>query len=106
MATPTELPQVYSVSRDSAIKPWMYFAGGAALLLVALFGFMASLMSRPGLLQLHLGSTLPTIVAVGLFGTGYRQARSPREVVLSAEGIRVRFSKVETLLPWTETAWA
>jgi hypothetical protein len=106
MTLPPDLPQVYTVSQSPTRKPWLYFAGGVALIAVALLGFATSVRKDTGPLQLHLRSTLPTILAVGLFTTGYHMARSPRQVVLSAEGLHVRFGNTEKLLPWNELAWA
>jgi hypothetical protein len=101
-----EHPQVYTASPGLTSNPWLFFGGGIGLVLVALFGFFVSLKIRTGPLQLHLRTTLPMILATGLFATGYTLARSPRAVALSPQGLHVRFRSAEKLLPWDQIAWA
>lgn len=105
MIAPPKPLQVYRVSPGLTSKPWVFFAGGIGLLVVALGGFVLALLTRTNPLSLHLTTTLPTIIAVGLFMTGYRFARSPREVAFSQEGLRVCFGKSDKLLSWNEIAW-
>jgi hypothetical protein len=84
----------------------VYFAGGDVLVLVAAFGFFVSLKTPTGMVQLHLRSTVPMIMAVGLFATAYTLARSPRAVGFSADGLHVYYRRGAKLLGWGEIAWA
>lgn len=106
MAITDEQPQVYTVSPGLASKARLFFAGAIALFLVALGGFFISLQTRTSQMQLHLRTTLPAIVAAGLVATGYRLARSPREVAFNDRGLSARFRKAEKMLSWDDIAWA
>jgi hypothetical protein len=106
MTSPPELPQVYRASTGPGSNPWLFVAGGAALVAVSVFGFFVSLHSHNGPFQLHFASTLPMMFAVGLFMGAYRLAGSPREVALDAQGIHVRSGNAERLLAWADVAWS
>ena len=106
MTPPVATPQVFRASSDFTSTPWPYFAGGFALFAFAIFSFVAALGSRTGPMQLHLSTTLPSIVAVGLISTGYRLARSPREVEVGEERLVVRSRRGEQVLRWEDVAWA
>src|SRR5258706_1064753 len=99
-------PQIYRLSTGLTSKAWVFFLGGVAMVGVAALGFTVALRSHTSPLQMHLSTTAPTIVAVGLFATGYHFARSQREVAFGQEGLHVRYRGSEKLLSWDEIAWA
>jgi len=105
MSAPT-VSRVYTVSPGLTSKPWIFFAGAIALVALAACGFLLALRVRTGPLQLHLTTTLPMIFAVGLFLTGYRFARAPKQVVVGDDGLRIQTSKSENQLSWSDIAWA
>lgn len=106
MTDTPQLPRVYRATSGLMSNPWIYFAGGLALVAVALFGFIVSLRGPTDPLQLHLRSTLPMIFAVGLFMTGWRLACSPREVIFGAEGLQVGSGRSNRRFSWDQIAWA
>src|SRR5258706_147905 len=97
--------EVYRASQGIASNAWLFFLGGMALVGVAAVGFMLALRSHVGQMQLQLATTMPMLLAVGLFGTGDRLARAPREVVVSQQGLAIRFGKAVRELGWIEIAW-
>ena len=101
-----DLPQVHRVSSGLTSNPWVFFGGGLALVAVAAAGFAFSLRGPTNPLQLHLRSTLPMIFAVGLFMTGFRFARSPREVVIDHDAVQIHSGRSTRRLDWDQIAWA
>jgi hypothetical protein len=74
-------PRVYRLSAALTSRAWVFFAGGAGLVLVALFGFFLAIHARSTPLHLHLATTLPMIgVMAVLFFVG---------AILSFKGISI-----------------
>src|SRR4051812_14807760 len=107
MPPPPDVRRAYRVSSQASAKAWVFFAGGIGLLVVALGGFLLALRARTMTqLNLHLTTTVPCILAVGLFAAGYRLARSPREVAIDDRGVEVWFGQRQRQWSWDEIAWA
>jgi hypothetical protein len=79
--------------------------GGLALLGAAALGFAFALLFPVGTLNLHLMSTMPTILAVGLLAKWWSSRNSPQQVVVFAEGVALHRTSGVQAIRWTDIAW-
>jgi hypothetical protein len=78
------------------------FLGGFCLVGIAIVGFLAAIWGPGGQMALHLTTTLPMIVAVGLFARGFSKRRTPSRVVVDSDGMEVGFGQDVKRYHWSE----
>jgi hypothetical protein len=76
--------------------------GGIGLIVVAIVGFIAAIAAPHGQLQLHLTTTLPTIIAVGLLAQGFSLRSLPRCIVVGPDGLEVTTKQSTSSYSWSE----
>jgi hypothetical protein len=64
-------------------------AGAVALVLAAVAGFFLALRTNHGPISLHATTTVPMLLAVGLFTSAFVTLRSPTKVILAEQDLRV-----------------
>lgn len=83
---------------------WMLI-GGVGLVVVAVLGFLVAVFTTVGQVAMHLMSTVPMIIAVGLFAGARTFLRSPRCVVLTDDELMVDGRSGERAHRWREIGW-
>lgn len=84
---------------------WMLF-GAVGLACVSVLGFLFAIFNRVDQLTLHSITTLPMIIAFGLFTGGWALRRSPRRVTIDDDGLQIEQSRGTRQHPWSEIGWA
>ena len=84
----------------------LWMAGGIFLLVVAAIGFGIALVSRIDQLVLHLTTTLPTIMGIGLIYGSFLTNRTPSEVAIGPAGIRVESHRGSESYSWSQVGWS
>src|SRR5687768_1381426 len=93
--------------RDSAgMSAALWTGGGILLLALAAIGFGIAIISRIDQLTLHLITTLPTIMGIGLIYGSILTGRTPREVGIGPSGFRVESRRGTELYSWREVGWS
>jgi hypothetical protein len=80
---------VFDSIADRARRGYAAVAGGVALVLAAVVGFFVALRTGPGPMAFQAMTTLPVLLAIGLFASAYATLRSPTRVIVGAEGLAV-----------------
>jgi len=78
------------------------FLGGVCLVVFALAGFFVAIKTRGGQMALHMTTTLPIIVATGLFARGFSRRNTPSRVVVDSDGMEVDFGRDSKRYHWSE----
>ena len=78
------------------------FLGGFGLVAFAIVGFFGAIWGRGGQMALHLTTTLPVIIATGLFARGFSRRNTPSRVVVDSDGMEVDFGPDSKRYHWSE----
>lgn len=98
-----ETPVTFTSTSKAATTTTLLLFGGILFAAIAVIGFGLALVARSaGLLQLHLSSTLPAILSVGMFTAAYQFAKAPWQVVVSQVGLELYSSKGVKTLGWEQ----
>jgi hypothetical protein len=81
--------QVFDCVSNRRLRGLAALAGGVALVVVATAGFVLSLRTSPNIFAFHMMTTMPMILAVGLFATAFATLRSPTRVIISQHDLAV-----------------
>ncbi|MDB5318982.1 MAG: hypothetical protein JWN40_613 [Phycisphaerales bacterium] len=82
MTQPHPEPKVFDSLSNRGLRGYAAAGAGLTLVTVATVGFFLSLRTTPGLAAFHSMTTMPMILAVGLFASAYTTLRSPTRVVV------------------------
>jgi hypothetical protein len=81
--------QIFDCVSNRRLRGLAALAGGVALVVVATAGFFLSLRTSPNVFAFHMMTTMPMILAVGLFATAFATLRSPTRVIISRHELAV-----------------
>src|SRR3954463_10534825 len=87
--TTDDAEQVFDSVSNRRLRGLGALAGGVALVVVATAGFFLSLRTSPNVFAFHMMTTMPMILAVGLFATAFATLRSPTRVIISRDELAV-----------------
>ncbi len=102
---PDDSEQLFLRSDAAAKSAVGMLIGGAAALVLALIGFAFALIAQVDQLQLHLMTTLPVIIGIGLLGGGWAVRSAPRQVSVGPLGIAIE-GRTRQVHPWEQIGWA
>jgi len=104
MSKETEQPaeQVFENPYSGSGSATYLFVGGFCLVAFAILGFIAAIGARGGQMSLHLTTTLPIIIATGLFARGFSRRNTPSRVVLDSDGMEVVTDRDSRRYHWSE----
>lgn len=76
--------------------------GGFALIVFAVVALIATIGGRGGRMSVHLTTTLPIIIAIGLIAQGFSRRRTPSRIVVDADGMEVGAGQGAKRRHWSE----
>jgi hypothetical protein len=85
-------------------KFWLLL--GTLAIVAAIFGFVASILSRANVIQQQIMTTLPTLFGVGSLLMARSVSRTPREVRVGPQGIQFMQRGELRQLAWSDIGWA
>lgn len=94
--------QVFENADQGGRSATAFFLGGFTLIALAIVGFLVALAARTGPFALHATTTLPVIVAVGLFARGRTLRNLPRRIVVGPGGMETTTRRGVSTHPWSE----
>src|SRR5687768_8764731 len=97
---------VFRVRESVGLSAALWMGGGILLLVVAAIGFGFAIVSRIDQLTLHLITTLPTIMGIGLIYGSILTGRTPREVGIGPSGIRIESRRGTESYSWHDVGWS
>ena len=86
---PDDQDLVFDSLSNRRMTGLLSLAGGVALVVVATAGFFLSLRTSPNLFAFHMMTTMPMILAVGLFASAFATLRSPTRVIITPHDLTV-----------------
>ena len=87
--------RVFDSVSNRTLRGYGSVAGAVGLILFALVGFFLSIRGSPGLLSFHSMTTVPLIIAVGLFASAFVTLRSPTRVIVGEQELTVMRGQME-----------
>ncbi|WP_337177123.1 hypothetical protein [Paludisphaera sp.] len=79
-----------------------FFLGGLALVAIAIASFLLAISVPSGQLSLHATTTLPLIVATGLFARAFALRGLPDRIVVGPDGMEIETRRGARKHPWSE----
>src|SRR4051794_17894154 len=99
--------KVYRQSRNGSSQSVLYIIGGIALLAFSVIGFLLSVLSpRTSPLSIQLTTTLPAMLGIGAIYAGRTAARTPKEMGIGPDGIRLGYRDKTVNLGWDRIGWS
>jgi len=99
--------RVYRQRSNSSSQSRLYVVGGIALIAFAAIGFVVVVLSpRLDPITMQVTTTLPVILGVGAIYAGRMAARTPGEVGVGPDGIRLVYRDRTTHLGWDKIGWS
>src|SRR5262249_30659148 len=97
-----QLYQIQGKTRQASL----WFVAGLGLIVVAVIGFISAIFDPAGQFQLQLRTTLPMLMAIAAFARAWAIGKLPREIEVSAQGVRIRRRDRQEDLAWDDIGWA
>ncbi len=94
--------EVFENPHSQAGNPTYLFLGGIGLIVFAIVGFVAAIGTRHGQMSLHLTSTFPTIIAVGLLARGFSLRNLPVCIVVGPDALEISTKRSTRRYAWSE----
>lgn len=94
--------RVFENTDPHTSDPTIFYVGAFGLILFAIISFIGAIRMRNGQMTLHLTTTLPTIVAVGLLTRAVSIKKLPKKIVVAPDSLEVTTKKSTTRYPWSE----
>src|SRR5258708_5906804 len=88
---PSTSERVFRLQRKSSNSGGLWIAGGIAALVFALFGFLVSLVSHVDQFSMQAITTLPALIGISAIAMGKMMAKTPWEVGVGPDGIRMEY---------------
>ena len=97
---------VFERSGAERRKGWLMLVGGIVMACVSAGGFVLSIITRADQMRMHFMTTMPAIVAVGMFMGWWALCRGPRRVLVNDSGMTIEQGDASTRYAWTDLGWA
>lgn len=105
-AEPLDDLEYLFLRKDNAGTSVALFAiGGCVALAFAVFGFILSLVTRPGMLAMQAMTTLPTLFGLGALTSAWSISRSPRQITVGPDGISIDNRNGTEMFEWGRIGW-
>jgi len=94
--------QVFENPSSQAGNPMYSFLGGIGLIIFAIVAFIFAMGTRPGQMMLHMTTTMPTIIAIGLLTRGFLLRSQPIRIVVGPDGMEITTKQSTRRFSWSE----
>ena len=101
--SPTQSPEyVFENPNSQSGTATIYIIVGGGLILLAIVNFILAIFFRTGQWALHLGTTLPIIMSIGMFAQGFSLRRLPQRISIDREALTVSRNHSKTRYAWSD----
>lgn len=94
--------QIFENPNPQSGNSTYFFLGGIGLIILAIGAFIVLIRTPHGQLSLHLTTTLPVIIAVGLLARGFSLQNLPSRIVVGPEALIVTTNQSTKHYSWSE----
>ena len=101
----SDVEEIFLRTDTAARNGVLLILGGIATLAVAAVGIGIALLGNVGQLQLHLMTTMPILIGLGMVVAGVSQAKAPRQISVGPAGITIE-GRTRIQHAWDDIGWA
>jgi hypothetical protein len=101
-----DIEAIFVPGKSEHVYAALSLVGGILAFGVAAIGFAVSLALRVNQLSMQFMTTLPALSAFWAFAAAWSFARTPREVGVGPDGVRICRGGDSRLYPWDDIGWA